>query len=289
MKSLQDLIGNIYPEALDFIRQGKEEGSLVSSLHFPSPDNAGAFCIVSKPEFTVSYLSFESDLKEVFLREIIWAEIEPHLQADFSDHPFYLNVYGRNSDAIRWAQEAGFRKEMHGYKLGYRGELPEEVSINGLQVRGYEEQDLQAIIILFDRAYQMLNQANGWRTNWHALNAASFRRHLIERQKFGEFVSFWDSDTLVGAYIIQGIYLSDIAVDPDHQNRGLGALLLTHSLRKMLVEKEVKDIRLNVAYSNTGAKRFYERHGFIEIGCFADHIFMPQLDMRSQADDEPIK
>lgn len=289
MKSLHDLLEIIYPEAVDFFRQGKKDGSLISSLHFPSPENAGAFCIISKPEFTVSYLSFERDLDEGFLRGIIWDELEPHLQDDFSEHPIYLNIYGRNSEAIRWFQGAGFRKEMHGYKLGYRGDLPEELSLDGLEVREFQEQDLQAIINLFDRSYQILNQANGWRTDWHSLNAASFRRHLIERHKAEEFVSFWDSNSLVGAYIIQGIYLSDIAVDPDHQNRGLGALLLTHSLRKMLVEKEVKEIRLNVAYSNTGAKRFYERHGFVEIGCFADHIFMPQLDMGSHANEESIR
>lgn len=278
MQTLHNLIRKIYPEAEEFVRQGRKDGSLVTCLHFPSVDNAGAFCVVVKADFSVSYLSFEQDLEDTVLTDVIWAELVPHIEKDLSQHSFYLNINGRNKCALRWAQEAGFRMEMHGYKMGYRGGLPDEVSMAGLQARGYQERDLQTILTLFDRAYRQLNDENGWRTDWHALNAPSFRRHLIERDKAGEFVTFWDGDDLVGAYILQGIYLSDLAVDPNRQNRGLGAFILTHSLRKMLVEKKAREVRLNVAFTNTGAKRFYERHGFVEIGCFADHIYVPELD-----------
>jgi RimJ/RimL family protein N-acetyltransferase len=39
----------------------------------------------------------------------------------------------------------------------------------------------------------------------------------------------------------------------------------------MTVNKSVKNIRLRIAKLNIGAKKLYERNGFVEIACFAEH------------------
>ncbi len=51
-----------------------------------------------------------------------------------------------------------------------------------------------------------------------------------------------------------------MAVDPALVGRGIGALLLSHALRAL-----ARPIRLYTFQANLGARRFYERHGFIAI------------------------
>jgi len=49
--------------------------------------------------------------------------------------------------------------------------------------------------------------------------------------------------------------------------------MLAHCIRSMSVNKGIKNIRLRVSKSNNGAKRLYERNGFDEIACFAEHTY----------------
>ena len=41
----------------------------------------------------------------------------------------------------------------------------------------------------------------------------------------------------------------------------------------MSVNKSIKNIRLRVAKTNVGAKKLYEKNGFVEIACFAEHTY----------------
>jgi ribosomal protein S18 acetylase RimI-like enzyme len=77
----------------------------------------------------------------------------------------------------------------------------------------------------------------------------------------------------VGCYIIEGSYISDIAVHPCFQGKGYGSLMLKHCIRLMREIKSVSDIYLRVAKSNSGAKRLYERNGFQVISHFAEHTY----------------
>jgi GNAT superfamily N-acetyltransferase len=56
----------------------------------------------------------------------------------------------------------------------------------------------------------------------------------------------------VGADLLELLY-----VDPEAQNRGVGATLLT-----VAKERRPRSLRLWVFQKNVGARRFYERHGF---------------------------
>jgi len=58
-------------------------------------------------------------------------------------------------------------------------------------------------------------------------------------------------------------YINVLAANPDRRNRGLGAALLAEAER-FAVRDECTGLSLIVADSNTGAIRFYERHGFRE-------------------------
>lgn len=62
-----------------------------------------------------------------------------------------------------------------------------------------------------------------------------------------------------------------IAVYPKYQNRGIGSCLLKEIIR-VLSKYGVSQIILEVRQSNLKAKRFYERHGFIQTG-IAKHYY----------------
>lgn len=57
-----------------------------------------------------------------------------------------------------------------------------------------------------------------------------------------------------------GGWIHQMAVDPRWVGRGIGAVLLRHALESL-----PRPVRLYTFQANTGARRFYERHGFVAI------------------------
>jgi len=62
------------------------------------------------------------------------------------------------------------------------------------------------------------------------------------------------------AHSQQGSWVRQMAVDPALVNQGIGTLLLAHAVRTLALP-----IRLYTFQANAGARRFYERHGFVPV------------------------
>jgi ribosomal protein S18 acetylase RimI-like enzyme len=56
-------------------------------------------------------------------------------------------------------------------------------------------------------------------------------------------------------------WITQMAVDPSLVGQGLGSALMTHAMRTLAPR-----LRLYTFQANVGARRFYERHGFVATG-----------------------
>ncbi len=65
-------------------------------------------------------------------------------------------------------------------------------------------------------------------------------------------------------------YLRLIGVRPDHTAHGIGAALLRHTERLAL--EYAKDMFLLVSDFNVDAQRFYQRHGYAQVGAIPGYV-----------------
>jgi GNAT superfamily N-acetyltransferase len=65
---------------------------------------------------------------------------------------------------------------------------------------------------------------------------------------------------LAGILVLDGDFVDQLYVEPGLTGRGIGSALLAVAKRE-----RPEGLRLWAFQSNTGARRFYERHGFLEV------------------------
>jgi ribosomal protein S18 acetylase RimI-like enzyme len=270
MFSTNELLSMIYPGPAEAVEEARRSGTLAGLHTHPGPDNPGAFALIERPDFVVGYLSFASDLRNEFIPLILKA-FQPYLLPGFQREVCF-NVNGRNPRAIQFVQSMGFRLDMLGIKLAYRGPLMPALVRSSWRLTGYRPGTAQAYAALLDRAYQPILAALNRQPDAHLRDIPAFTRELEMLEAAGGVYSFWIGDQLAAACLVRGGYIRDLAVDPAFQNQGLGGSILAAVVNDRLSHGAAQ-VHLDVAVENSGARRFYARHGFFETGCFADHTF----------------
>ncbi|MDT8718429.1 GNAT family N-acetyltransferase [Clostridium sp. 19966] len=264
------LIENISPHAKEYVYNSFENVEILYSIF--TLHNKGVFIKVDNKDCCIFYASFlkEDNIGDVL--ELIKYKTNEYI-SKMNSKELCFNVYGNNSKIINLVRELGFKLDMEGYHLEYRGkELPQLKDCN-LTDNGFENGMLKEFVDLFDSAYEKLNIDNGWKTKRYAVNEEQFNQKLNILNKLNQVCSFWANNELIGAYTFQQNYITDIVVRPIYQNNGYGSYILAHCIRNMSINKSVNNIRLRVAKSNTGAKKLYEINGFVEIACFSEHTY----------------
>jgi GNAT superfamily N-acetyltransferase len=64
----------------------------------------------------------------------------------------------------------------------------------------------------------------------------------------------------VGLLVLDGGELDQLYLDPDYTGRGIGSMLV-----RFAQERRPAGLALWTFQSNRGARRFYERHGFVAV------------------------
>lgn len=118
--------------------------------------------------------------------------------------------------------------------------------------RPADVRDVDAIAAIFSPSIRLLTFLPGFHTHaeerWFIEHVLLVECAVTVAEIDGEIISFIARD---------GPEVRLLHTHPDHIGRGAGALLLNHA--KTCGERRLE---LNCFQANTGARRFYERHGF---------------------------
>jgi len=265
------LIEVISPHAKDYVNEALNNNKVEIFYSIQSEQNNGVFLIVKNDDCSIFYASFSNEPNEQILHIIKDKTSKYIKESCFKEICF--NIYGKNETIISLAKELGFHTDMEGFHLQYMGKDLPKLHDSKLISKDYDSYMLDEFIDLFDSAYYQLDKDNGWKTNSHATYKKQFESRLNELYKLGQVCSFWLEDELLGVYIFEGNYITDLVIKPLFQNKGYGSYILEHCIRNMKINKSTENIRLRVTKSNIGAKKLYERNKFIEIACFAEHTY----------------
>lgn len=272
LEEILRLIENISPHAKDYVSKAFDN-KRVEIVHFLlTEENKGIFLIVDNDDCCIFYASFlnESNIEQVL--KVIGDKTNEYI-SKINSKEICFNVYGANSKVINLVRTLGFNIDMEGFHLEYVGKYVPKMNDCKMINKGFNSSMLKEFIDLFDSSYYQLNKDNGWKIDSHAIYAEEFHNKLNQLDKLNQVCSFWLDDELVGAYIFEQNYMTDIVVRPSFQNKGYGSYILAHCISNMITNKSVKNIRLRVAKSNVSAKRFYERNNFVQIACFAEYTY----------------
>jgi GNAT superfamily N-acetyltransferase len=270
------LIEIISPHAKDYVYKAFENKNVEILYSILTDQNKGIFIKVDNDYCCIFYASFLNEYNIEQILEIIKNKTNEYISTKYLKE-LCFNIYGNNQMIINLVREIGFKSDIEGHHLEYIGnELPQ---LNNciLTDRGFEDSMIKEFVDLFDSSYYQLNIDNGLEINSHAVNKEQFHQKLNDLNKLSHVRSFWLNNELVGAYIFEQNYITDIVVKPVFQNKGYGSYLLAHCIRNMSLNKSIKNIRLRVVKSNVGAKKLYERNNFVEIACFAEHTYGQSL------------
>ncbi len=271
-KEILMLIDNISPHAKEYVEKAFENNQVDIIYSVSTEENKGVFIAVDNKDCCIFYAYFlnENNIEQIL--DIIKNKTKEYI-SKIDSKEICFNVYGNNLKIINQVRKLGFKVDMEGYHLEFIGKELPELNCCNLIDKGFKSDMLKEFINLFDSSYYQLYKDNGWQVNTNAINEEQFYKKLIDLDKHSQVHSFWINNELVGAYIFCQNYITDIVVKPTVQNKGYGSYILAHCIKNMSINKAIRNIRLRVAKSNIGAKKLYERNGFIEIACFAEHTY----------------
>ncbi len=274
-KSNRDLIlkcmSRISPMASEYVRDSFSKVIVIFSILDEGQE--GFFLKVVENDLCIYYASFSDDSSPEILDKI-----SREISAErLTQQEICFNIFGENRRVIAHVQNNGFSLDMAGFVLRLNAVASSTVYLGDLTTCGFNPRMLEAYIDLFEKAYEQLNIDNGWDTRSYFKHINDFGRQLCNFNDQRLIQSFWLKDVLVGCYIINGCYITDLVVQPRFQNRGYGRLILRHCISFMREHHGLSEILLRVTESNQAAKRFYERNGFDTISHFAEHTFRHSL------------
>ncbi len=256
------LLMKISPQAADFVSQNPYEIIVM--------EPGGIALCLTAGDMGFIYCSFTQDpAPEV--ASSIRANTQTMLE-NKSLSEVCFNCYADNKSLIRMAQKLGFITDMCGHQM----ELATDISTHdfppGCILHGFEDTKPLEAGALFDMAYKELNEANGWSLDAFTRGSEAFLNNLRDKAKSGEAGGLDLGGNLVGAWICQKDYISDLVIHPDYQGQGLGGAVLAHIVNQYRARGYAR-IRLRVAESNSAAYRFYRKHGFEQISHFWESTY----------------
>lgn len=264
-------ISRINRSALRIFQEGYEEGIVTTALIYQSDANEGYFGVIEREDFIVVHLSFKQDLQD----KQAFAEVQKHVDdviARRGERDIYLNSHGENPSIIAYFRARGFVADAIGYEFRYVAtdiRIPE----NQLAITKFEKEQADLYLELIDEAFAPLDRACNDEPNSLRRNRDTSIEALEKVDGKDNFRAFWLGDRLIGVYLIKEDILHILAVHPEYQSKGYGAIIMYHWLDQMFNQKKLPEVYLYVVEKNQAAYRFYKRLGFEQTAHYVETTY----------------
>jgi len=179
------LIELMSPHAKDYVCECFQNEKVQVVYSIATEKNKGVFIMVDNDDCCIFCASFlnEDNIEEAL--EVINTKVKKYILKNNSKE-LCFNVYGKDLKIINLVRELGFKSDIEGYHLEYRGKELPKLNNCDLTVKGFQSSMLDEFVDLFDSAYYKLNIDNGWKVNSNALYKEGFNKELNDFNKVNQ-------------------------------------------------------------------------------------------------------
>ena len=124
-----------------------------------------------------------------------------------------------------------------------------------MEIRNYRDEDRESVIALWNEVFPNAIGHNDPATSIERKRTANDRLFFVATEEESMV------GTVMAGYDGHRGWLYSVAVDPDHQRRGIGTQLVRHAERA-LAQLDCPKINLQVLSSNAHVAAFYESLGY---------------------------
>lgn len=149
-----------------------------------------------------------------------------------------------------------------------------------IKIRRAQQGDITGLVALiaslFEQEQEFAPDASAQRSGLDLLLGASGRARILVAERGSRLVGMVTLQLVVSTALGAPVgLLEDMVVDPTARGQGVGGALVAH----IVEEAELlgcRRITLLTDGDNTAARRFYERHGFVQSSMSAMRIGLPR-------------
>lgn len=268
------MLSKINRSAKKVFEQAYEEQFLKECLIYDDKDNRGIMTIIEDEKYYCIQVSFERDVNNYNIIKLIHDKIKLIVSVKGSKD-LYLNINAYNSIIVNYFRNYGFVQDSFGfeYKMDRTAEKVNELHNfklrEGLSFRKFEDNFAQNYLNLLEDSFREQDIMCG---EEHKLgeNTVSWLKKADEKNEFG---ALWNDNCLIGLYVLDGEYISNIAILSEYKGKGYGTVILNQCLKDIFINKGYKETYLYVYAVNIKAQKMYLKNGFVVSAFYSENTY----------------
>ncbi|QSX05112.1 GNAT family N-acetyltransferase [Sedimentibacter sp. zth1] len=262
------IVRKINRSAKELFEQAYEKQFLKECLIYDDKDNRGVMTIIESDDYFSCQVSFERDVNSFNIIKTIHDKLKNIISLK-GTKDLYLNINGYNTIIINYFRNYGFVQDSLGfeYSMSKTTEKLKELSNfklnDNLEFKKFKDNYAQDYLILLEDAFKEQDIACN---EEYKLGESTilWLKKANERNGFG---ALWKGDCLIGFYVLENEYISNIAILSKYKGKGYGTVILNHCLKDIFINKKYEETYLYTYAINTKAQKLYLKNGF-EVSAF---------------------
>ncbi len=262
------MVRKINRSARKIFEQAYEGQFLKECLMYDDKDNRGIMTVIEGEDYYSLQISFEKDINNYNTIRYMHDKIKSIIEMK-GNKDLFLNLNAYNTTIINYFRNYGFIQDSLGFEYSMNKtvqkihELSDFKLDDCLVFKKYEDRCSQDYLSLLEDSFREQDQICNEKSELGE-NTVLWLKKADEKNNFG---ALWKDNCLIGLYVLDGEYISNIAVLSEYKGKGYGTIILNHCLKDIFINKEYNDTYLYVYAVNTKAQKLYLKNGF-EVSAF---------------------